>query len=214
MVVAAVPPRPTFFMTHLIAIGASTGGPDAVREVLRGLPANCPPVVVAQHMQESFIARFAANLTRQTALQVQEARGGERAQPGHAYLAPGHANLRVNSLGEGFVLELTPHGDSLYTPSVDVLFHSVAQAAGKRALGVLLTGMGRDGAAGLLAMRRAGAWTIAQDQASSVVWGMPRAAAELGAAEVVAPLTLIGQRLRERLGLFPPPLRPEENGGK
>lgn len=197
-------------MARLIAIGASTGGPDAVREVLRGLPANCPPVVVAQHMQENFIARFAESLSRQTVLRVVEARGGERALPGHVYLAPGHANLRINPLGDDFVLELTPHGDSLYTPSVDVLFHSVAQAAGKRALGVLLTGMGKDGAAGLLAMRRAGAWTIAQDQASSVVWGMPRAAAELGAAEVVAPLRAIGQHVCERLGLLPMSGNPDE----
>lgn len=201
----AVSPAPTFFPAKLIAIGASTGGPDAVREVLRGLPKESPPIVVAQHMQSNFIARFAASLSRQTSLDVIEARGGEHVQSGCVYLAPGHANLRVKAAGMGFVLELVPQSaNSLYVPSVDVLFHSVAEAAGKRALGVLLTGMGKDGAAGLLAMHQGGAWTVAQDQASSVVWGMPREAAALGAADAVMPLCGISQCLRERLGLAMP----------
>lgn len=198
----AVPSRPTFPAPRLIAIGASTGGPDAIREVLRGLPATCPPIVIAQHMQSSFIARFAAGLSQATALDVREAAGGEVLQAGHAYLAPGHANLGVSVTPSGVMLHLvTESPGSLYMPSVDVLFHSVAQTLGARALGVLLTGMGKDGAGGLLAMRRAGAWTIAQDQASSVVWGMPREAVAIDAADVVLPLQEMSPYLCARLGL-------------
>lgn len=198
----AVLPEPTFPAPELIAIGASTGGPDAIREVLRGLPATCPPIVIAQHMQGSFITRFAASLSRVTALDVREAVGGEALQAGHAYLAPGHANLGVRAAPSGWMLELTAHASgSLYTPSVDVLFHSAAHACGARALGVLLTGMGKDGAAGLLAMHQAGAWTIAQDQASSVVWGMPREAVAIEAADVVLPLQEMSSHLCARLGL-------------
>lgn len=200
---------PAFFhapRAELIAIGASTGGPDAIREVLRGLPKECPPVVIAQHMQGSFIEGFAARLSQQTRLAVVKAQGGERMQSGFAYIAPGHGHLCVKRLEQGFALEVSAHAaGSRYMPSVDVLFHSVAESAGAGALGVLLTGMGKDGAAGLLAMHRAGAWTIAQDQASCVVWGMPREAAMLGAAEEVAPLGEISQRLLARLGFISGP---------
>jgi two-component system chemotaxis response regulator CheB len=158
--------------------------------------------VIAQHMQSSFIARFAASLSQATALEVREAAGGEVLQAGYAYLAPGHANLGGNVTPSGVMLDLIAHSaGSLYTPSVDVLFHSVAQTLGAQTVGVLLTGMGKDGAAGLLAMRRAGAWTIAQAQSSSVVWGMPREAVALEAADVVLPLPGIASHLCERLSL-------------
>ena len=189
----------------LIAIGASTGGTEAIKEVLRDLPAEVPGIVIVQHMPESFTASFANRLDSVSRLTVIEAKGGERIAPGHAYLAPGHSHLLVKRSGSGYVTELSQEDPvNRHRPSVDVLFRSVALQAGSRAIGVILTGMGKDGAHGMLAMRRTGAWTIGQDQASCVVYGMPRAAAEAGALDETVSLSAIAERillqLRARVG--------------
>ncbi|MCX8085757.1 MAG: chemotaxis response regulator protein-glutamate methylesterase [Rhodocyclaceae bacterium] len=206
---AAVPPRaeaPLPGVTgralteRLIAIGASTGGTEAIKDVLVRLPKEVPGIVMVQHMPESFTPSFAKRLDSLCALTVIEARGGERIQPGHAYLAPGHSHLLVKKSGGGWVTELSQAEPvNRHRPSVDVLFYSVAQEVGKNAIGVILTGMGKDGAQGMLAMRKAGAWNIGQDQASCVVYGMPREAAAVGAVDEVASLNDIPARLLARL---------------
>ncbi len=185
---------------RLIAIGASTGGTEAIKEVLVRLPAEVPGIVIVQHMPETFTPSFAKRLDSLGALRVVEARGGERIQPGHAYLAPGHSHLRVKKSGGGWVTELDS-GEPVnrHRPAVDVLFNSVAKEAGKNAIGVILTGMGKDGAQGLLTMRQAGAATIGQDQESCVVYGMPREAAQVGAVEEVASLNNVAARILARL---------------
>lgn len=186
---------------RLIAIGASTGGTEAIREVLTGLPADCPPIVMVQHMPENFTQSFAGRLDGLCPMRVKEAEEGERLLPGTAYLAPGHSHLSLRRAPGGLVCALNRGGPvNRHRPAVDVLFHSVAELAGRLAIGVLLTGMGKDGAQGLLAMRRAGAWTLVQDQATCVVYGMPREAVALGAAADSAPLKEVAQRLRARLG--------------
>lgn len=181
---------------RLIAIGASTGGTEAIKEVLVRLPAEVPGIVIVQHMPEAFTPSFAKRLDSLGALRVVEAQGGERIQPGHAYLAPGHSHLLVKQSGSGWVTELNP-GEPVnrHRPAVDVLFHAVAKEAGKKAIGVILTGMGKDGAQGMLAMRQAGAWTIGQDQESCVVYGMPREAAQVGAVAEVTSLKNIAARI-------------------
>ena len=185
---------------RLVAIGASTGGTDAIREVLTRLPANMPGIVMVQHMPESFTGSFARRLDGLCRLAVKEAAHGERIQPGTVYLAPGHSHLAVRRSGGEYFTELSrAEPVNRHRPSVDVLFDSVARAAGPRAVGVILTGMGKDGAAGMLAMHRAGAWTIAQDQASCVVYGMPREAVALGAADETRPLVEIAGRVLARL---------------
>lgn len=166
----------------LIAIGASTGGVVAVRSILTALPPNCPGVVITQHMPPAFTKSFAARLNQSSSLTVVEARDGEHIQTGHAYVAPGGYHLEIARRQQGFVCCLQNSSPvSGHQPSVDVLFQSVARHAGAQAVGVILTGMGRDGANGLLAMRQTGALTLGQNQASCVVYGMPRAANEIGA---------------------------------
>ena len=184
----------------LIAIGASTGGTEAIKEVITRLPAAVPGIVIVQHMPESFTPSFAKRLDSLGAVRVIEAQGGERIQPGHAYLAPGHSHLLVRRSGGGWVTELS-RADPVnrHRPAVDVLFHAVAKEAGKNALGVILTGMGKDGAQGMLAMRQAGAWNIGQDQESCVVYGMPREAAQVGAVDEVVSLNDVAARLLARL---------------
>jgi two-component system chemotaxis response regulator CheB len=184
----------------LIAIGASTGGTEAIKEVLTRLPAAVPGIVIVQHMPEAFTPSFAKRLDSLGAVRVVEAQGGERIQPGHAYLAPGHSHLLVKKSGAGWVTELS-RGEPVnrHRPSVDVLFKSVAKEAGRQALGVILTGMGKDGAQGMLAMRQAGAWNIGQDQDSCVVYGMPREAAQVGAVDEIASLHDVAGRLLARL---------------
>lgn len=185
---------------HLVAIGASTGGTEAIRAVLQSLPADMPGIVMVQHMPKLFTEPFAKRLDGQCLLKVAEAKDGDRVLPGHVYLAPGSHHLRVRKSGGGFVLVLSGEAPfNRHRPSVDVLFDSVAAEVGKNATGILLTGMGKDGAAGLLNMRQSGAWTIGQDEASCVVYGMPREAAEIGAVAEVAPLAAIGERLVARL---------------
>jgi two-component system chemotaxis response regulator CheB len=207
----AVPPAPTLVQPkggfsprllaeRVIAIGASTGGTEAIKEVLCGLPADMPPIVMVQHMPDTFTPSFARRLDSLSKLTVIEARGGERLQPGTAYLAPGHSHMRVKRSGGGFVLELSKEDPvNRHRPSADVLFWSVAEQVRQNALGVILTGMGKDGAQGLLAMRQAGAWNVGQDQASCVVYGMPREAAEIGALDEVVALTGVAGSLLAKL---------------
>ena len=169
---------------RVLAIGSSTGGVEALLTILTQLPANCPPTVITQHMPETFTRSFAARLNRACAAEVSEASDGAPLLPGRVYLAPGGpAHLQIAGSGT-WRCRLRPDDPvSGHRPSVDVLFASVAKAAGPRALGVILTGMGRDGAQGLLAMRQAGARTLGQDEASCVVYGMPKAAFEVQAVE-------------------------------
>jgi two-component system chemotaxis response regulator CheB len=180
----------------ILAIGASAGGTEAIRELLSGLPADAPGAVITQHIPKAFSAPFARRLNDSSAMCVKEAEDGQQILAGHAYVAPGDSHLRVERYGTRYVcrLDLGP-AVNRHRPSVDVMFQSVAQATGARSIGVLLTGMGRDGAQGLLEMRTAGSHTIAQDEASSVVWGMPGEAVAVGAAQLVLPLPAIAPRL-------------------
>ncbi|MDR2260317.1 MAG: chemotaxis protein CheB [Azoarcus sp.] len=186
----------------IIFIGASTGGTEAIREVLIGLPANVPPILMTQHMPELFTSSFARRLDSLSAIEVREAAQGEPVEPGVAYLAPGHSHLSIRRVESGgYHCELARSEPvNRHRPSVDVLFHSAAEQVGRAAIGVLLTGMGKDGAAGLLHMMQAGAWTIAQDQDSCVVYGMPREAVLLGAAKEIVPLPEIASHVLQRLG--------------
>ena len=180
----------------VLAIGASTGGTEAIRGLLTALPADAPGTVIVQHIPKAFSSAFARRLDDSCALRVQEAADGQQVLPGHAFVAPGDSHLRVERSGARYLCRLD-HGPAVnhLRPAVDILFQSVALAAGVRAIGVLLTGMGRDGAQGLLQMREAGGQTIVQDEASSVVWGMPGEAVALGAAQLVLPLSAIAARL-------------------
>lgn len=180
----------------LLIIGASTGGTEAIRAVLEPLPGNSPAVVITQHMPPGFTRSFAQRLDRMCRIRVKEAEHGERILPGHAYVAPGDAHLKIARSGANYLVELDPGPPvNRHRPSVDVMFESAVLHAGRNAIGVLLTGMGKDGAAGMLAMRNAGAPTVAQDEASCVVFGMPREAIMLGAASEVLPLEMIAARL-------------------
>ncbi len=173
----------------LIAIGSSTGGPEALHRVVVPLPADAPPVVVAQHIPAGFTKALAARLDRHAQLEVREAVDGEALRPGTVYVAPGGQHLIVELVAGELRARLSTAPQVNYSrPSVDVLFRSVAQAVGPDAIGVLLTGMGADGAQGLLEMRSAGGHTVVQDEATSLVWGMPGSAYRLGAAEDVKPL--------------------------
>ena len=180
----------------IIAIGASTGGTEAIKQVLECMPADAPAIVIAQHIPAAFSGPFAQRMNRSSAMSVCEARDGEQIVPGHVYIAPGDWHLRLARDGARYVCRLDQSApENRHRPSVDVLFKSVAQQAGANAVGAILTGMGEDGARGLLAMREAGARCVVQDEASSVVWGMPGAAFKLGAAEQVLDIGLIADRL-------------------
>lgn len=180
----------------LLIIGASTGGTEAIRNVLEPLPSNAPAILITQHMPGGFTRSFAERLDKLCRIRVKEASDGERVLPGHAYIAPGDQHLKLARSGANYVVRLDDGPPvNRHRPSVDVLFDSAAQQAGRNAIGVLLTGMGKDGAAGLLTMRKAGAATVAQDEASCVVFGMPREAIALGAADEVLPLEDIAPRL-------------------
>lgn len=181
---------------RLIAIGASTGGTEAIRSVLAAMPADAPAIVIAQHIPASFSRAFAERLDRHSRMTVRHAEDGEPILPGHAYVAPGGQHLRIQRSGARWVCRVA--GDAAvngHRPSVDVLFESIATHAGPNACAALLTGMGEDGARGLLAVRRAGGATFAQDRATSVVWGMPGAAVARDAAGEVLPLPRIAERL-------------------
>ncbi len=182
--------------SRIIFVGASTGGTEAVKVFLLGIPADCPPVMIVQHMPESFTASFAARLDSLCKPRVIEAQGGEPLQSGTVYVAPGHSHLKIRRGASGYLTELlkTPPVNR-HRPSVDVLFDSAAEVVGRNAVGVILTGMGKDGACGLLHMRQAGARTFGQDEASCVVYGMPREAAMIGAVEEVATLSELSRRV-------------------
>lgn len=176
----------------LIIIGASTGGTEAIREFLMQMPSDCPGILIAQHMPEGFTTSFARRLDSLCKITVCEAAGNERVLPGHAYIAPGHSHLLLARSGANYMTRIEQTDPvNRHRPSVDVLFRSAAVAAGKNAVGVILTGMGKDGAAGMLEMKNAGAQNFAQDEASCVVFGMPREAIAIGAAHEVAPLTAL-----------------------
>ena len=191
--------------TSLIAIGASTGGVPAVQTVMRDLAHLRLPIVVVQHMPPGYTAKFAARLAAATGLDVREAADGDRLRPGMAVVAPGGPrHLEIEERRGEFVCVLR-EGPlvSGHSPSVDVMFHSVARSVGSHAVGILLTGMGRDGADGLLAMRKAGAETLIQSGETCVVNGMPKAAFEIGAADRVVPLTQIGGAVGQLVGERP-----------
>lgn len=200
----AAPPAPAVKngqpAQHLIAIGASTGGTVAIERVLENLPASMPPIVIAQHIPPGFSASFAQRLNKICALEVREAAGGEILSCGMAVVAPGNRHLEIERIGGGGWRTRLHDGPKVcyQRPSVDVLFRSVAREAGSHAIGVLLTGMGADGAAGLLEMRRAGAGTIAQNEDTCVVYGMPREAVRLGGVQQVLPLDEIAGALLKR----------------
>ena len=180
----------------VIAIGASTGGTEAIREVLTGLPAASPGIVIVQHIPAVFSAAFANRLNDLCQIRVKEAVNGDLVTPGLALVAPGNFHMTLLKRGGEYRVAIGDGPRVCYQrPSVDVLFESVATAAGSHAIGALLTGMGADGAEGMLKMKRAGARTIAQDEATCVVFGMPREAIELGAADRVLPLNRIGAEL-------------------
>ena len=182
--------------SSIVAIGASTGGVEALMNVLSNYPANCPPTVITQHMPESFLATFAQRLDRSIAPDVSVAKDGAPLLSGQVYIAPGGEHHLEITGRNNFSCHLKS-GPTVtgHRPSVDVLFNSVARSAGPRGLGVILTGMGKDGAQGLLAMRQAGARTIGQDAASCVVYGMPRIAQELGGVEQQLSLSQIGEKV-------------------
>ena len=184
----------------VIAIGASTGGTEALKEIMRAMPHDAPGIVIVQHMPAGFTAAFAEHLADICRMEVREAAGGERIVRGRALLARGDRHLLVQRRGFDLVVEVNDGPPiSRHRPSVDVLFRSVAEAVGPRAVGVILTGMGADGADGLLTMKRAGASTIAQDESTSVVFGMPKEAIDRGAVDVVLPLPRIAAGILQRV---------------
>lgn len=185
---------------HLIAIGASTGGTEAIEVLLSQMPEGCPPIVIAQHIPAGFSSAFAARLNQICQIEVKEADDGDALVTGRVLIAPGNLHMLLRRAMPGYRVEVKTGPRVCYQrPSVDVLFHSVAEIAGARAVGAILTGMGADGAQGLLAMRRAGARTIAQDESTCVVFGMPREAIKLGAAERVVPLPRVAHAILSAL---------------
>ena len=181
---------------QIIAIGASTGGTEAIREVLERLPIDTPGTVIVQHIPGMFSGPFAERMNKCSAMTVCEAQDGQRVLHGHAYIAPGDFHLSLRRDGARYYCVLSDHDPvNRHRPSVDVLFHSVAKYVGKNAVGVILTGMGKDGAEGMRAMHEAGASTLVQDEASSVVWGMPGAAVAVGAVDEVLTLPKIAARI-------------------
>jgi two-component system chemotaxis response regulator CheB len=194
------PPIARLAMTRttekVVAIGASTGGTEAIKAVLEKYPENCPGTMIVQHMPEQFTRSFAQRLNDLCASEVREAADGDRLTPGIVLIAPGNKHMVLRRSGAQYMVRVKD-GPYVYhqRPSVEVLFNSVAQYAGRNAVGALLTGMGSDGAKGMKAMQDAGAETIAQDEKTSVVYGMPRAAVELGAARHVLPLDRIAEKI-------------------
>jgi two-component system chemotaxis response regulator CheB len=182
----------TFTTDKVVAIGASTGGTEALRLVLEAMPPDAPGLVIVQHMPEGFTSAFAQRLNQTCRITVKEAASGDRVIAGRALIAPGNRHAMVQRSGAHYVIEIVDGPlVSRHRPSVDVLFRSVAQAVGPNAVGVIMTGMGSDGAEGLLEMKQAGALTVAQDEASCVVFGMPKEAIERGAVDKIASLSQI-----------------------
>jgi two-component system chemotaxis response regulator CheB len=183
---------------RIIAIGASTGGTEAIKRVLCGLPADTPGILITQHIPKAFSASFAKRMDDSCLMTVTEAEDGQQVLAGHVYIAPGDRHLYLIRDGARYVCRLNDADPvNRHKPSVDVLFSSVAKSAGENAIGVILTGMGRDGAKGLKEMRAAGSRTVAQDEATSVVWGMPGEAVAIGAAEDVVPIDAMADHVRE-----------------
>ena len=204
---AAAAPKPVTIASlgrlsteKIIFIGASTGGTEATKDVLINLPADCPAVVITQHMPPGFTKSYAARLDSLCRIRVKEATDGERILPGHGYIAPGGFHLSVERSGANYIARVQD-GEPVnrHKPSVEVLFNSAARVVGQNALGIMLTGMGADGAKAMKVMKDAGAYNFVQDEATCVVFGMPREAIAAGAADEVLPLTQIATRLVERL---------------
>lgn len=184
----------------LIIIGASTGGTEAIKSFLMAMPPDCPGILITQHMPAGFTRSFANRLDGLCRIAVKEAEGGERVLPGHAYIAPGDRHLLLARSGTNYMTELSDVPPvNRHKPSVDVLFDSVALHAGRNAIGVILTGMGKDGAAGMLRMREAGAYNFAQDEASCVVFGMPKEAIARGGVHEIGPLAELPARVLQHL---------------
>ena len=191
---------PLLSSEKLIAIGSSTGGTEAIRHVLQPLPATSPALLITQHMPPGFTRSFAERLNKLCQITVKEAEDGERILPGHAYIAPGAMHMELGRSGANYVVKLNDGPPvNRHKPSVDVMFRSVSVHAGRIAVGFILTGMGNDGAAGMLEMHRAGAWTIAQDEASCVVFGMPREAIAMGGTSEVVDLGHISQHMLAKI---------------
>ncbi|BDF95777.1 MULTISPECIES: chemotaxis response regulator protein-glutamate methylesterase [unclassified Pseudoalteromonas] len=185
-----------FSLKKVVAIGASTGGTEAIKEVLIRMPENCPPIVITQHIPPVFSSSFAQRMDRTCAINVKEAQHGDKLAAGWAYIAPGDQHLSVVQRGSSLYCQLDQSDPvNRHRPAVDVLFNSLVEVCPKNTIAALLTGMGNDGAKGLLALKQHGAYTVAQDELSSVVWGMPKAAIELGAAIDVVSLDRVAQQL-------------------
>lgn len=184
----------------VLALGASTGGTEALKSVLCSLPEKIPPTVIVQHIPPVFSKAFADRMNQLCAFEVKEAEDGDELRPSRVLIAPGGKQMKVEAFAKGYRVKITDDAPvNRHKPSVDYLFDSVASVIGKRSIGVILTGMGNDGAKGLLAMREKGALTVAQDESTSVVYGMPRVAFEIGAAEVVSPLNEVPKHIMNRL---------------
>ncbi len=184
----------------IIVVGASTGGTEAIREFLVRLPADAPGILIAQHMSSPFTKSFANRLDSLCKINVKEAENNERVLPGHAYIAPGNSHLLLRRSGANYMTELSQTDlVNRHRPSVEVLFRSAAKCAGKNAIGVIMTGMGKDGAAGMLEMHQAGAYNLAQDEESCVVFGMPKEAIAAGGVDEVVPILEMTERVLNRL---------------
>jgi len=201
-------PLPRLSTEKIICIGASTGGTEAIREVLVPMPPDAPAIVITQHMPAGFTTSFANRLNGLCRIRVQEARGGERILPGHAYIAPGGRHLRIERSGSNYVAVVEDTEPvNRHRPSVEVLFRSAAQVIGPNAIGIMLTGMGADGAAAMREMKDAGSYNYVQDEASCVVFGMPRMAIQHGAAHEILPLNDIAPAVLQRLANAPAGVR-------
>lgn len=190
------------FGQRIIVVGSSTGGTEAIKAFLSDMPRHAPAILITQHMPELFTKSFAARLDGLCEMQVKETEHHEAIRPGTAYLAPGHSHLSLERAGGGYrtVLSRDPPVNH-HRPSVEVLFRAAAKVLGGNAVGVMLTGMGKDGAAAMLEMRRAGAYNFAQDEASCVVFGMPREAIALGAVDEIVPLAKMAERVLAYMGV-------------
>ena len=192
--------KPRHDRGYIIAIGASTGGTEAVYEVVKNLPADLPGIVITQHIPPKFSEMFAERLNRESIMECREAKNGDMVEPGHMYVAPGDRQMKVIKTADGYQLDCTgTYRENGHCPSVDVLFNSVAESAGSKGIGIILTGMGADGAKGLLHMKEKGAQTIGQDKKTSVVYGMPMEAYKLGAVKFQCPLDEIPRKLESLL---------------
>lgn len=201
-------PLPRVSTEKIICIGASTGGTEAVREVLVPMPADAPAIVITQHMPPGFTTSFANRLDSLCKIRVAEARDGERILPGHAYIAPGGRHLRIERSGSNYVAVVEDTEPvNRHRPSVEVLFKSAARVIGPNAIGIMLTGMGADGASAMREMKDAGSYNYVQDEASCVVFGMPRMAIQHGAAHEVLPLNQIAPAVLTRLASAPAGVR-------